>query len=71
MWIVGIVLVDHYLCGRIRRRTNSTAPPATVLGSYPEAHGWLQIVDAVFGLALVAYSEKLVFRRCARHLFQI
>ena len=28
-------------------------------------------VDAVFGLALVAYSEEIVFRRCARHLFQI
>ena len=25
----------------------------------------------VFGLALVAYSEEIVFRRCARHLFQI
>jgi hypothetical protein len=40
-------------------------------GAYPEAHGWLHIVDAVFGLALVAYSEEIVFRRCARHLFQI
>jgi uncharacterized protein len=29
------------------------------------------IVDVVFGLALVAYSEEIVFRRCARHLFQI
>ena len=29
------------------------------------------IVDAVFGLALVAYSEEIGFRRCARHLFQI
>jgi uncharacterized protein len=43
-----------------------------VVGSgYPEAHGWLHIVDTVFGLALVAYSEEIVFRRCARHLFQI
>jgi uncharacterized protein len=47
IWVVGIVLVDHYL------------------------YGWLHIVDAVFGLALVAYSEEIVFRRCARHLFQI
>jgi membrane protease YdiL (CAAX protease family) len=70
LWVVGIVLVDHYLCGWIRRTIN-TALPATVLGSYPQAHGWLHIVDAVFGLALVAYSEEIVFRRCARHLFQI
>ena len=70
IWVVGIVLVDHYLCGWIRRTINA-ALPATVLGSYPEAHGWLHIVDTVFGLALVAYSEEIVFRRCARHLFQI
>ena len=47
------------------------ALPAKVLGGYPETHGWLHIVDVVFGLALVAYSEEIVFRRCARHLFQI
>jgi uncharacterized protein len=70
LWVVGIVLLDHYLCGWIRRTIN-TALPATVLGSYPEAHGGLHIVDTVFGLALVAYSEEIVFRRCARHLFQI
>ena len=69
-WIVGIVLVDHYLCGWIRRTIN-TALPATVLGVYPKSHGWLHIVDIVFGLALVAYSEEIVFRRCARYLFQI
>jgi hypothetical protein len=69
-WIIGIVLVDRYVAGWIRRTIN-TALPATVLGGYPELHGWLHIVDAVFGLALVAYSEEIVFRRCARHLFQI
>ena len=69
-WIVGIVLFDHYVCGWIRRTLN-TALPATVLGGYPETHGWLHITDVVFGLALVAYSEEIVFRRCARHVFQI
>jgi membrane protease YdiL (CAAX protease family) len=68
-WILGIVLVDHYLCGWIRRTINM-ALPATLLGAYPEPHGWLQIVDDVFGLALVAYSEEMVFRRCAHHLFK-
>jgi membrane protease YdiL (CAAX protease family) len=42
-----------------------------VLGGYPEPHGWLHVVDVIFGLALVAYSEELVFRRCARHLFKM
>lgn len=68
-WIVGIVLFDRYVCGWIRRTLNG-ALPATVLGGYPEPHGSLQIIDMVFGLALVAYSEEIVFRRCARHLFQ-
>ena len=63
------MLVDHYLCGWIRRTFNS-ALPSTVLGHYPEPHGWLLYVDIVFGMALVAYSEELVFRRCARILFQ-
>jgi uncharacterized protein len=69
IWIAGIVLVDHYLCGWIRRTFNS-ALPSTVLGHYPEPHGWLNYVDIVFGMALVAYSEELMFRRCARVLFQ-
>ena len=69
-WIGGIVLFDHYICGWIRRAMNA-ALPATVLGGYPEPLGWIHALDVVFGLALVAYSEEIVFRRCARHLFQI
>jgi membrane protease YdiL (CAAX protease family) len=69
-WILGIVLFDHYVCGWIRHTINA-ALPATVLGGYPELHGWLRIFDAIFGLALVAYSEEVVFRRCARNVFQI
>ena len=69
LWIAGIVFVDHYLCGWLRQTINA-ALPATVLGAYPASHGWLKIVDDVFGLALVAYSEEMVFRRCARHLFE-
>ena len=29
----------------------------TVLGVYPQSSGWLNLVDVVFGLALVAHSE--------------
>jgi membrane protease YdiL (CAAX protease family) len=69
IWVVGIVLVDHYLCGWIRRTINSTLP-TTVLGHYPETHGWLQLLDLTFGIALVAFSEEVVFRRCARIFFR-
>jgi len=69
LWIAGLVVADHYLGGWARRTIN-TALPATVLGVYPQTSGWLYLVDVVFGLALVAYSEEIVFRRCARHVFR-
>ena len=69
LWIAGLVVADHYLGGWARRSIN-TVLPATVLGVYPQNSGWLYLVDVVFGLALVAYSEEIVFRRCARHVFQ-
>jgi len=69
LWIAGLVIADHYLGGWARRTIN-TAFPTTVLGVYPQSSGWLYLVDVVFGLALVAYSEEIVFRRCARYVFQ-
>jgi len=69
LWIAGLALADHYLGGWARRTIN-TALPASVLGVYPQPSGWLYLVDIVFGLALVAYSEEIVFRQCARHVFQ-
>lgn len=68
LWVVGLVLLDHYLGGCVRRTVNA-ALPAMVLGVYPAPQGWLQIIDDVLGLALVAFSEEVVFRRCARNLF--
>jgi uncharacterized protein len=70
LWIAGIVAADYYLGGWARRTIN-TALPATVLGFYPQTNGWLHLVDVVFGLAFVAYSEEIIFRRCARYLFQV
>jgi hypothetical protein len=69
LWIAGVVLADHYLGGWIKRTIN-TALPGTALGGYPRPSGWLYWVDLGFGLALVAYSEEILFRRCAQHLFQ-
>src|ERR1700721_2647252 len=70
LWIVGVVVADHYLGGLVRR-TIDAALPATALGFYPQLSGWLYFVDLVFGLTLVAYSEEILFRRCARHVFQL
>ena len=68
LWIIGLVLVDHYLGGWVRRTFNAVLP-GTVLGTYPHLSGWLYFVDVMFGIALVAYSEEIIFRRCARHVF--
>jgi uncharacterized protein len=70
LWVAGIVLLDHYLGGWTRRIINAALPTA-VLGAYPQSSGWLSLFDIVFGLALVAYSEEIVFRRCARRIFQV
>src|SRR5262245_18286235 len=64
-WITAVVLADHYLGGWIRWTVNGLLP-ATLLGTYPQPTGWLYWTDVVFGIAFVAYSEDIVFRRCAR-----
>lgn len=69
LWIVGIALFGVYL-GRWMSSIVNAAFPATVLGVYFRPSGWLYFVDLVFGMALVAGSEEIVFRRCARHAFQ-
>jgi uncharacterized protein len=68
LWIAAIVLVCIGLVGL--GRIINAALPMTVLGGYPRSHGWLHLVDLTFGLALVAFSEEIIFRRCARHLLQ-
>jgi uncharacterized protein len=69
LWIAGIVLFGVYL-GRWMGAIGNAAFPATVLGRYFRPSGWLYFVDLIFGMALVAASEEIVFRRCARHVFQ-
>jgi membrane protease YdiL (CAAX protease family) len=69
VWIAGIVIADHYFGGWVRRTINA-ALPASVLGVFPQTSGWLHVVDIVFGLALVAFSEEIIFRQCARHVFR-
>jgi uncharacterized protein len=66
LWIGGIMLLTIGLNG-LREAINA-AIPMTVLGAYPRPHGWLRLLDLTLGLALVAFSEEIVFRRCARHM---
>jgi membrane protease YdiL (CAAX protease family) len=68
LWIAGIVLAGIYLFDWTK--PINAAFPVLVFGSYPRSSGWLHSFDLVFGLALVAFSEEIVFRRSARHVFQ-
>lgn len=68
-------LVDRRHCprhfaGAWIRSTINILFPATALGGYPALTGWLYWFDLAFGLVLVAYSEEVLFRRCARHIFR-
>lgn len=65
--IAGIVLASVYLTGWVK--AINAAFPMAMLGGYPRPPGWLHAVDLTFGLGLVAFSEEIVFRRCARHVF--
>jgi uncharacterized membrane protein YbhN (UPF0104 family) len=68
LWIAGIVLMCIGLVGL--GRVINAALPTTILGGYPRPHGWLRLVDLTFGLVLVAFSEEIIFRRCARHMLR-
>ena len=68
VWIVGISCVER-LSQPLNHLINEIFP-MTVLGAYPQPSGWLYFVDLVFGLALVAVSEEIIFRRCARYVLQ-
>jgi membrane protease YdiL (CAAX protease family) len=68
LWIAGIVLMCIGLVG-LGRIINAVFP-MTIPGGYPRPDGWLHLVDLTFGLALVAFSEEIIFRRCARHILQ-
>ncbi|MHC2255800.1 membrane protease YdiL (CAAX protease family) [Bradyrhizobium embrapense] len=65
-WIIGISLLERL--SQWPRRFINAAFPATVLGQYPHPTGWLNVFDLVFGLALVAASEEIIFRRYLRNV---
>jgi uncharacterized protein len=65
-WVAAVVAADIYLAGWTR--SINAAFPMTIIGHYARSSGWLRSFDLVFGLALVAFSEEIIFRRCARHV---
>ena len=68
LWIVGICLLGGF--GQWPRHLINAAFPETVLGVYPHPTGWLNAFDLVFGLALVAASEEIIFRQYIRRAFE-
>jgi membrane protease YdiL (CAAX protease family) len=69
LWIFGLVLCDRII-GVIIRRSLDHSFLAARLGSYPRLDGTLYLFDLVCGLALVALSEEILFRRCAHHVLK-
>jgi uncharacterized protein len=63
LWIVGLCAADLVLQRLAFTKIAAMFPAA---GVYPRLVGPLHWFDTVLGLALVAYSEELIFRRCGR-----
>jgi membrane protease YdiL (CAAX protease family) len=69
LWIAAIIFTSLY-ADRWLQRIDNAAFPMTVIGSYPRPTGWLYLIDITVGMVLVAFSEEIVFRRCARNFLQ-
>jgi uncharacterized protein len=67
-WIVGISALEPL--SKWPRGLINAVFLATVLGAYPHPTAWLNVFDLVFGLALVAASEEIIFRRYLRSALQ-
>jgi membrane protease YdiL (CAAX protease family) len=67
-WMAGLIFVEVSLLPYLGHAIDRLIPGSKI-GLYPETTGILHLVDAVFGLALVAFHEEIVFRRCARAFF--
>lgn len=63
-WIIGIAALERL--SQWPRRLINAAFPLVLFGRYPQPVGWLNVFDLVFGLALVAVSEEIIFRRYLR-----
>ncbi|WP_240535748.1 CPBP family intramembrane glutamic endopeptidase [Bradyrhizobium sp. STM 3809] len=69
LWIAGLSVIERV--GQPLRVVVNAAFPGTVFGSYPRPSGWLYMFDLIFGLALVALIEEIVFRRCLGEVLRL
>ena len=69
LWVIGLVIFDRIVDHSLTDQINAMLP-GTRIGRVPAPHGWLFVVDTFVGLALVAYSEEVIFRRCGRALLR-
>ena len=68
LWILAVFAFGPLIAKPFGHFVNVLIPH-TQLGTYPDPHGSLLILDTTLGLALVAFHEEIVFRRCARFAF--
>jgi CAAX protease family protein len=68
IWIVGL-LAFELIIGQSMSWVVNVMFPGTWLTTLPQLSGWLYALDLTFGVALVAYHEEVLFRRCARGVF--
>jgi uncharacterized protein len=68
VWVIVLATGYHAFSGWLASKVDSWVPN-TLLGLYYPPDGWLRYFDLVFGLGLVAFHEEIIFRRCARSVF--
>jgi membrane protease YdiL (CAAX protease family) len=67
IWVVCL-LAFELIIGRSMAWIIDALIPGTRLTMASRLPDWLYAVDVTLGIALVAYQEEIVFRRCARAL---
>jgi hypothetical protein len=65
IWLAGL-LAFELIIARSTAWMIDAVIPGTRLTTASSLPDWLYAVDVTFGIALVAYQEEVVFRRCAR-----
>jgi hypothetical protein len=68
IWAAGL-LAFELIIGQSTSWIINMLIPGTWLTKIPQLSGWPYALDLTFGIALVAYHEEVLFRRCARAVF--
>lgn len=63
MWVLGLTAYELFFCENFGKVFDVWGEAAK-LGHYPDLTGGLHLLDASFGLLLVAFHEEVIFRRC-------